>query len=185
MSVASVILAAGASQRLGELKQLICLGQETLLERSVRIGREACCEPVVVVLGASAEIVRERCSLEDAIVVINQEWPEGMGASVRAGVRALDASVEGCVVMTCDMPAVTAQHLRALMVTGEITASSYAGRLGVPAYFPRAKFRDLMKLRGDTGARDLLRTARAMELVGGEIDLDTPEDLARVREIFE
>jgi molybdenum cofactor cytidylyltransferase len=54
----------------------------------------------------------------------------------------------------------------------------------VPAYFPASAFKDLMKLRGDTGAKDLLRSARCVALVGGELDVDTIEDLERARALF-
>jgi molybdenum cofactor cytidylyltransferase len=183
MRVAAVVLAAGASTRLGSPKQLVMLGGEMLLERAVRVAREAGCVPVVVVLGASAEAIQSECELGDAIVVTNQDWTEGMGASVRLGVRVL-RDVDGCVVMTCDMPAVTASHLRLLISSGELTASGYAGRRGVPAYFPVAMFPELMKLRGDTGAKELLRSAHCEELMGGEFDVDAAEDLKRVMELF-
>lgn len=80
MSVAAIVLAAGASRRLGELKQLVSLQGETLVERAVRVCREAGCNPVVVVLGASADRVRKTCSFKDVLVVVNEGWPEGMGA---------------------------------------------------------------------------------------------------------
>ena len=182
MRVAAVVLAAGASSRLGSPKQLVRLGEENLLERAIRVAREAGCEPVVVVLGASAEAIRSHCSLGEAQVVVNEGWASGMGGSIGVGVGALQ-DVDGCVVMTCDMPAVTAEHLRLLM-GGEATASSYAGRKGVPAYFPAGVFGELMALRGDVGARELLVGARAVELVGGELDLDTVGDLERVRGMF-
>ncbi len=85
------------------------------------------------------------------------------------------ADAEGVVVMTCDQPAVTAEHLLVLMATGEVTASGYAGRRGVPAYFPAEMFGALMELKGDAGARELLREARVVELAGGELDVDTAE----------
>jgi CTP:molybdopterin cytidylyltransferase MocA len=184
VKVAAIVLAAGASRRLGEPKQLIRLAGETLVERAVRICREADCDPVVVVLGASANEIQKQCTFEDAKILINEEWTEGMGASVRTAVSALDDVVDGCVVVTCDMPAVSVEHLRELMRTGEKTGSTYAGRRGVPAFFPRASFAQLMELRGDIGARDLLKDAPTVELKGGEIDLDTADDLARVRELF-
>lgn len=174
---AAVVLAAGASARFGSPKQLARLGGETLLERAVRVAREAGCRPVVVVLGASAELVRSQCSLGDAVVVVNDDWASGMGSSIGCGVCHL-RDADGCVVMTCDMPAVTSAHLRLLM-TGETAASMYAGRRGVPAYFPADRFAELMSLRGDAGARELLGDARTVELVGGEMDVDTPMDLAR------
>jgi CTP:molybdopterin cytidylyltransferase MocA len=181
--VAAVVLAAGASSRLGEAKQLVRLGAENLLERAVRVARDAECSPVVVVLGASAALIQARCGLDDAVIVVNHDWAEGMGSSIPVGVGVL-RDVDGCVVMTCDMPAVTAEHLRGLMASGELTASSYAGRRGVPAYFPVASFSLLMELHGDVGARDLLRSARCVELSGGELDVDTEKDLARARELF-
>jgi molybdenum cofactor cytidylyltransferase len=183
MRVPAIVLAAGASKRLGEPKQLVRLGRETLLGRAVRMAREAGCSPVVVVLGASARVIQAGCELGDAVVVVNEDWTEGMGSSVRVGVRAL-TDVDGCVVLTCDMPAVTAAHLRELMASGEVTASAYAGRRGVPAYFPAGSFASLMKLRGDAGARELLRAAQSVELAGGELDVDMPTDLESARHRF-
>ena len=183
MRVGAVILAAGASRRLGEPKQLLVLGGETLLERAVRVARTAGCSPVVVVLGAFGEVIQKGCQLDDAVVVVNEDWAEGMGSSLRVGVGVVRDS-DACVVMTCDMPAVTAEHLRALMSSGEVTASFYSGKGGVPAYFPVEAFQSLMELQGDLGAKDLLRSARAVELVGGELDVDTMEDLTRARALF-
>jgi molybdenum cofactor cytidylyltransferase len=183
MRVGAVILAAGASKRLGLPKQLLMLSGETLLERAVRVARGAECSPVIVVLGASAEVIQARCKLDDAVVMVNEDWAEGMGSSLRVGVGAV-RDLDACVVMTCDMPAVTAGHLLALMSSGEVTASSYLGKRGVPAYFPGETFQSLMELRGDSGAKDLLRSARAVELVGGELDVDTMEDLTRARALF-
>jgi molybdenum cofactor cytidylyltransferase len=169
---------------LGEPKQLIRLGGENLLEHTVRVCREAGCAPVVVVLGAYADEVRRQSALADSAVVINGDWVEGMGSSVRSGVGELSPEVEGCVIATCDQPAITAEHLHALMASGEVTASAYAGRHGVPAYFPRAVFGELMKLHGDAGARELLKDARALELAGGELDVDTAADKERALELF-
>jgi molybdenum cofactor cytidylyltransferase len=183
MRVAAVVLAAGASKRLGKPKQLVRLGSETLLERAVRVAREAGCSPVVAVLGASATSIQARCEFGDAILVVNDDWAEGMGSSIRSGIGALP-NVDACLVMTCDMPAVTSAHLQLLMASGEVTASTYAGRRGVPAYFPSDTFRSLMELHGDVGAKDLLRSARCVELVGGELDIDTVEDLTKARGLF-
>ena len=180
---AAVILAAGASTRLGEPKQLVRLGGETLLERAVRVAREAGCEPVVVVLGAEAERVLAACDLRGARVVRNEQWREGMASSVRVGVAAADGA-DGVVLMTCDQPAVTAEHLRALMVSGAVTASAYSGRRGVPAYFPASCFAELMRLTGDAGARELLREASVIDLPGGELDVDTEADQSKAMKRF-
>jgi CTP:molybdopterin cytidylyltransferase MocA len=181
--IAAVVIAAGASTRLGEPKQLVVIAGETLLERAVRTAREAGCSPVVVVLGASAEVIRERCDLGGAVVVVNPGWEEGMASSIRIGVGAVGGA-DGVVLMTCDQPAVTAEHLLALTAAGEVMASEYAGRRGVPAYFPAASFSALTELTGDAGARELLRSAATVELVGGELDVDTAADLAAAVRLF-
>jgi CTP:molybdopterin cytidylyltransferase MocA len=172
---------------LGEAKQQVMLGGETLLERAVRVAREAGCLPVVVVVGAEYVQVLGSNVLGDAVPVINEEWEEGMASSIRLGVRALGFAAkdaEGVLLMTCDQPAVTAKHLGKLMTKVEVKASRYAGRNGVPAFFPAKYFEKLTELKGDTGARELLAEARYEELENGELDVDTAADLARARELF-
>lgn len=106
-----------------------------------------------------------------------------MASSIRIGVSAA-LGADGVILMTCDQPAVTAEHLCELTAMGEATASAYAGQRGVPAYFPSAALAKLMQLEGDAGARELLRGALAIELLAGELDVDTAQDLARARELF-
>ena len=181
---AVVILAAGASTRMGEPKQLAMVGGERLLDRAVRVAGEASLAPTVVVLGGQAKLILESCRLQTAWVVVNAGWAEGMGSSVRAGVELAQGfpEIDGAVVMTCDMPTLRAEHLRGLCERPEeVTASGYGERRGVPAYFPRWAFPELLRLRGDAGARELLREARTVVLEGGELDVDTPEDLRRAR----
>jgi molybdenum cofactor cytidylyltransferase len=187
MSIAAVVLAAGASTRLGEPKQLVVLGGETLLERAVRVAREAGCLPVVVVLGAEYVKVLGNSMFGDVVTVINDRWEEGMASSIQLGVRTLGSvakQAEGVLLMTCDQPAVTPKHLSQLTLMAEVKASRYAGKNGVPAFFPKKYFDQLMKLQGDAGARELLAEARYEELENGELDVDTAGDLARARELF-
>jgi CTP:molybdopterin cytidylyltransferase MocA len=180
---AAIILAAGASTRLGEPKQLVKLGgEERLLDRALRVAAEAGCEPVIVILGANAAQIRAECRLETAQVLENKDWREGMASSLRAGIAAV-AQAERAIVMTCDQPAVTAGHLLELMrlcTTGPV-ASAYDGRRGVPACFPCRMFAQLRELSGDAGARVLLESAPTVDLPGGGIDIDTPESLAQAR----
>ena len=183
MMCGALILAAGASARLGQPKQLVRFGGETLLDRAIRIATEAGCAPVVVVLGAFEDMIRAQCELKDVSTVSNADWMEGMGTSLAQGVHEL-ANAAGILVMTCDMPAVTVDHLRNLAGSMRMMASSYAGRKGVPAYFPNDFTPELAKLKGDVGARELLRLADAIELLGGDLDVDTFEDLARARTLF-
>lgn len=189
MSTGCVILAAGASSRLGQPKQLVRWGDETLLGRAVRVAREAGCHPVVVILGADAEQIQAKSLLHGAEIVMNTYWSGGMGTSLRIGIEALDGRVGAGILMTCDQPAVNPAHLRQLILQSWeascAIASSYAGRNGVPACFPAATFPKLMKLGGDQGARVLLANAPSIALLGGELDIDTPEALARARAHFD
>ena len=158
-----------------------------MLERAVRVAREAGCLPVVVVVGAEYGQVLGNSVLGDTVTVINDRWEEGMASSIRLGVRALEFAArdaEGVLLMTCDQPAVTVKHLDRLMMRAEVKGSRYAGKNGVPAFFPKKYFDKLMKLKGDAGARELLAEARYVELENGELDVDTVEDLNRARELF-
>jgi molybdenum cofactor cytidylyltransferase len=182
-----VVLAAGASTRLGEPKQLVKLRGETLLARSLRVAAEAECSPVVVVLGAEHTRVIENSCFVDVEIVVNENWIEGMGSSIRLGVRQLETlarDARGVVLMTCDQPAVTAQHLRLIAAQNELKASYYEGRRGIPAYLPAEYFGRLTMLRGDVGARELLVDARCEELLHGELDVDTAGDLERAKLLF-
>jgi CTP:molybdopterin cytidylyltransferase MocA len=80
--------------------------------------------------------------------------------------------------MTCDMPAVSPDHLRLLTRSGSLTGSYYGGRTGVPAFFPSELFPELLRLTGDSGAKSLLDAAQRVPLAGGELDVDTLDDLA-------
>lgn len=181
MNIGALILAPGASRRLGIPKQTVIVGGETLLDRAIRTADEAGCSPIVVVLGAHEELIRSQCSLMGAQLIFNPRWSEGMGTSLAQGVSEFQGA-DGIIVMTCDMPVVSASHLRELISLGMVTtASSYAGQLGTPAYFPKNLMPQLRKLTGDTGAKATLRSARAVELLDGDLDIDTPEDLKRLQ----
>lgn len=193
MSVAAIIVAAGASNRLGQPKQLVLIDEEPLLQRAVRCALEAGAMPVFVVLGAHREVIQSAIDFGVATVLVNDDWEEGMASSIRAGVGAVDTGVggsAGVLLMTCDQPRVTAEHLREMIeqfdaLPGTVPiASIYAGVRGAPAIFPRAMFADLLALRGDRGARGLFTKASLpvveIQLEGGEVDIDRPEDLAEL-----
>jgi len=113
-------------------------------------------------------------------VLFNARAAEGMASSIRCGVEALGTEpLSGAVLMTCDQVAVTPAHLQALCAEPlEVTGSGYAGKVGVPAYFPASRFAELLALQGDQGARDLLRAARCVTTEALRLDVDTEEELA-------
>jgi molybdenum cofactor cytidylyltransferase len=177
-----VVLAAGASRRLGRAKQSVEIGGETLLERAVRVAVEAGLSPVIVVV-RDEEAWK---SLHGCEVVENALAEEGMASSIRVGVaRAEELGVEGLVVMACDQVALRAEHLRALCeAVDRVTGSGYAGKVGIPAYFPAKKFPELMELRGDVGARELLLGAAVVVDEALGLDVDTEADVERARRML-
>jgi CTP:molybdopterin cytidylyltransferase MocA len=177
--VAAIVLAAGASRRLGRPKQTVVIGGETLVERAVRVAAEAGLEPVIAVVqadGLAAGLRQRGCE-----VVVNALADEGMASSIRCGVeRASELGAVGAVVMACDQVALRAEHLVQLCAeVDRVTGSGYAGKVGIPAYFPAVSFAALMELRGDVGARELLRGAAAVVDERLALDVDTEADVAR------
>lgn len=193
MRTPAIVLAAGASSRLGQPKQLVEFHGETLLMRATRLAQEAGADPVFVVLGANRELIAAAVLSGHAVAVVNDAWRDGISTSIRTGLRAVEqgaAMADGVLLLTCDQPFLTAGHLRALLnefATRSglvITASAYKGAVGTPAVFPRKLFPRLQDLRGDSGARTLLKEAPCaiaeVAFPGGEIDIDTPSDLDRL-----
>jgi molybdenum cofactor cytidylyltransferase len=161
--VTIVVLAAGASKRLGHPKQLVVVDGETLLARAYRIASAVA--PTIVV-------TRREFAFGDAL--INEHAEEGMASSIRLGVAACDGDV---LLMTCDQPHVTSAHLRALIDAGApIAATAYAGIAGVPAFFPGRFREELLALRGDVGARSVIEQHRDVVVViplpEAELDVD-------------
>jgi molybdenum cofactor cytidylyltransferase len=190
-AIPAIILAAGASTRLGQPKQLLRLaafGEEPLLDRAVRLAHEAGAGTVFVVLGAHAEEIRQKAKLLDCTIIFNPEWQEGIASSLRAGIRAVEereGDAAAALLMVCDQPALSADHLRRLLTaqaaaSGCAIASEYAGHLGVPAVLPREMFPLLLTSTGDQGARAILRKASRIESIAfehGEWDIDSPDHL--------
>jgi len=180
-----VLLAAGSSARLGKAKQLLPYQGTTLIEHAIRIALEAGASEVVVVLGAFAEEIGVRISDLPVKPVLNKDWAQGMGGSIRVGVAALSEGVEAVVVMVCDQPAVTSEHIQALVAPimrgKKVAASFYDDVLGVPASFSRAMLPGLMRLQGDSGAREVIRNCdtpvEAVLFTGGSWDIDMAGDL--------
>lgn len=191
LEVAAAVLAAGASARLGRPKQLLDLRGRPLV-RAVADEVCAVCSRVSAVVGTGPEAPDVERALEGSGVTLlwNEAWREGMAASVRAGASWASAlpCCEALLLVACDQPRLRAAHLAELVAAwhregrGRAVGSGYDGVVGVPALFPRAVFPRLLALCGQEGARSVLREADAVRVdwADGALDVDTPDDLARM-----
>lgn len=187
-----IILAAGASVRLGAPKQLLSFRGETLLRRVVRQALESVCQPVIVVLGKDAEKFKEHLDKFNVHFAYNDDWEKGMGTSIKAGIEKLleiDRETEGAVLTVCDQPFVTAAVINRLAESfyqkkSLIVASAYAETLGVPALFSRELFSELTSLKNKGGAKEIIsrfsENVVSIDFPEGAIDIDTTEDYRRL-----
>jgi molybdenum cofactor cytidylyltransferase len=172
-SSTAIVLAAGSSTRLGMPKQDVVLDGETLLDRAVRLAGAVCDRVVVVVQPRAYQHVRGR--------VENADHAEGIASSIRAGVRA--AGESRILMLLCDQPRITAEHLRALLaVDAPIVATGYRGIAGVPAVFAPEVRNELLGLTGDRGARVVIdaHEAHVIPFEDAAVDVDRSEDVAQL-----
>lgn len=188
--IAAVILAAGSSSRMGQPKQLLEWQGKTLLEGIVAKVKEAGTGEVFVVLGAKAQKIIPVLEDQPITLVENPDWERGMGTSVVAGVRAAMASgADAALVVLVDQPYVSVALLRDILQLHRehpkaLIVSDYGTHSGVPALFPAFFFPELLLLKGDEGARKIIkrysREKIAVSFPEGNLDLDTPEDWNRL-----
>ncbi len=188
-SLFAIVLAAGESRRFGSHKQLVRIAGRPLLHTAVTRAAEVTGSSLIVVLGCGAAELGALLKHSPGSIVINQEWREGLSSSIRAGIARLPLTCSGAMLLLADQPLVSADDLRRLAGTWRkqpqyTVAALYSGTMGVPAIFPRSLFQELLQLRGDSGARALLRrnTDRVVRvpMPSAAVDIDTPEDLLTV-----
>jgi nicotine blue oxidoreductase len=201
--VAGILLAAGGGSRLGQPKATVEFGGQTLAERGVALLRDGGADPVVVVTGAVPVAVDGTRSAH------NPDWETGMGSSLSAGLRALDGggvpggaassggvpgngALGAVVIALADQPLVGAEAVRRLIAAyragATVAVAAYNGRQRNPVLIARGHWPELLAtVTGDTGARPFLRAHPELLTVvecgdtGRPDDIDTPEDLARIR----
>ena len=183
-----ILLAAGQSARLGKPKQLLNYKGKTLLAHSLQIAIETQLQPIVTVLGANLDILKESIEPINTTLVINQEWSEGMASSIRCRMEELlkiAPSIAGVIIMVCDQPYVTAKLLTDLVEKHEdsskpIISSRYNNNIGTPALFDKTIFALLLSLKGDSGAKKIMKSnpdwVETVNFPFGEIDIDTSLD---------
>lgn len=191
--IAAIVLAAGASTRFGQCKQLLEWKGKTLLAHVTDVALEAGLDPVIVVLGCQVEETYRALGDRPVQKLINWRWEEGMSASVRTGLAAVPPRADGALFLQCDQPRITVDLLQALVNQFERSDSHivhpvHASRRGTPVLFSRHFFPQLAVVTGDEGGRSLIqRYPRDVATVRVDdpdvlIDVDTPADYEELRE---
>lgn len=187
-SVAAIVLAAGSSSRLGSSKQLLSVGDKTLLERTIHTILAADVSRVMVVLGSNAIAHQQAIEKMPVSVVVNSVWTKGMGSSLRVGVEQVLKTwpeTSALLVFVCDQPLLSMDHVKSLVACWQreqapAVASFYQAVAGVPVLFDRALFPKLLTWGDQAGARQLIHDLGAdvkqVKFPEGAIDIDTQAD---------
>lgn len=189
--IVQVILAAGASTRMGRPKPLLPFDGQPLLTRMIGEATQSRVDRIVVVLGHDAEKIQREASTDGATIVINDDHADGQTGSLQAAVRSLPAEAEALVNLPVDYPGVTRAEIdvvvdafrrQPLPARHSIVTTLHAGRRGRPTLFARRHFDEILALRADEPARSLLdrHEQQILEVAVDNAhvlrDMDTPDD---------
>ena len=187
--IAAIVLAAGASSRMGRPKLTMPLDGVPMLGRVLETLRRSAVERVVVVLGAIEAAVRKHVRFEDEVVVVNKGYEDGMSGSLRLGLENV-GEADAVIIALGDQPFVLATTIDRLAAEYEssrarIVVPTFQGTRGNPVLFDRSTFPLIARIRGDVGARSVVQSCAADVLEvevadrGVLVDIDTPTDLRR------
>ena len=185
---ACVVLAAGLSSRYGRPKQLATLGGKSLIQNAVDIANGSKSDYVYVVLGNKASEIMENLRLGRAQVLLNKDYRNGLSSSLRTSIRNLPQDCTEVVLMVADQPFLLSKHIDRLINytrrhKAPLASLSFDGEPRNPALFSRRLFPTLMKVKGDKGAREVVRKHRskvALIKISDPhvfVDVDTVENL--------
>jgi molybdenum cofactor cytidylyltransferase len=191
--LAIILLAAGASVRLGQSKQLVDINGQSLLARqgvmALSLTKKTYC-----VLGCAVDVHHQVIKNKPIKIVVNDHWQEGMATSIAAGAKALPSDVEAVMIILVDQWQLTANHIEKvaklwMQFPEYIIAANHnslkAKQMAPPVIFPKKFFAQLSELKGNTGAKSILtkyhQWIKTIEIPEAFVDLDTPEQLAAMR----
>ena len=187
--IAAVVLAAGASSRMGRPKLTIPLDGVPMLERVLKTLRRSTVDRVVVVLGANAAELRAQVRFEGETVVVNQGFADGMSGSLRLGLGSV-RDAEAAIIVLGDQPFLLPATIDRLVAEhrasgAAIVVPTFHGNRGNPVLFDRSIFPQIARVSGDVGAKSVVQSnaSDVLEVEVGDrgvlVDLDTPSDLRR------
>ena len=193
-SFSVVILAAGEAKRFGSPKQLAEFDGGPLLVSVIKKILACKLEPYIA-LGANIEKISNHQAVMpfNHLIIPVKNWSMGLSASIKESILFLDShELSGIVFFLGDQPIIEENYLRRFFsrvrrYPDDLICTSYEGEeggdFGVPAYFPKAYFKELIALEGDQGAKQVLKNNKPLVLrcESGLLDIDEPEDLAHAK----
>jgi molybdenum cofactor cytidylyltransferase len=195
--VSAVILAAGTSSRMGQAKQLLALGESTVLVQTLSHVQAADLHEIILVLGASAEAIRRQLpSAQQLKIVVNQAYQQGIASSLRAGLSAVDPQSDAALIVLGDQPFIRPLTLDRIVEEyrrsqAQIVIPLHQGQRGNPVLLDRSVFAEVMALQGDVGSRAIF-AKHLDQTVNVEVedkaillDLDDPADYQRLKTNYE
>ncbi|MFI5187083.1 MAG: NTP transferase domain-containing protein [Chitinophagales bacterium] len=189
----AILLAAGASVRLGRPKQLLTYKGKSFLQNMVAAAIGSHLNPIVVVLGAHATLITGLITENNIHIVHNKDWEEGIASSIRCGIRELgkiNPASDAALIMVCDQPYINSSLLNDLLAAQRksgkpIAAAYYSGIAATPALFYKTFFPELLLLKGDKGAGKILKQQTDLVTIVpfplGAIDIDTNENYEELK----
>lgn len=187
----AVILAAGYSSRMGRFKPLLLLGDETIVERLIRVSKNAGIEQIVVVTGHNREQMQPYITGAFVEEAFNPIFDKGMFTSIQTGAAAIRDDLDGFFLMPVDCPLITETEINALMESFEpdrFSVACYRGKKGHPLLIPKKFRQEIIEHDGKGGLKAITdRDFRLMKRLetgyeGVVMDMDTPEAYMKIKE---
>ncbi|MCJ7466443.1 MAG: nucleotidyltransferase family protein [Maribacter sp.] len=196
-NLAVLVLAAGASKRMGTIKQLLPWKGKTMLGHAIELAQNLDLGGMLVVLGAHAERLKPECAIYGAETIANMQWHKGLGSSIACGIKELmdrSADWEAVLIILCDQPLFDVNYFKGMITAFQnqeknIVATGYDKKAGVPAIFSRKYFKELLLLEKDHGARNIINANKkdifVIDSHNRNVDVDTIEEYTRLKKVLD
>jgi molybdenum cofactor cytidylyltransferase len=188
MQLVVLILAAGKSSRMGNIKQLLKIEDKTLIENAIETSMKIEKTSTLCVLGAHAAEIKKKVDMSNVDVTINKDYELGLSSSIISGIKHLQKQkkqFDGIFLLLADQPAIKVAYYQEMVALfskekKKIIASKYKNGFGVPAIFPKSFIKNLLAIKGDKGAREFLQKNKK-EILSPKtpvnlVDIDSPKD---------
>jgi len=192
-NIATLIMAAGSSSRMGTPKQLLSWRNTTLIENAIINVLQLKISKPIVVLGANSEQITPKIETYPIKIIHNPNWNSGLGNSIAFGVNYIQNNykVDGVLIILADQPLIDTSYLKGMIISYEagknqsIATQYHNGKLGVPALFDKYYFEELSAIDGDKGAKSILEKYSdqviTTQFETNIFDVDTKEDYKKLK----